>query len=124
MSIESVRLEELGQELGAALASSSEHEAFLEAKTAVENDEEAQKRIREFEQLREEFMMARQVGQANQEDLEAVQEAQQKLHELPVMAEYLAAQSVLQDRLSEINEAISDPLAVDFGGEAGGCCHD
>jgi cell fate (sporulation/competence/biofilm development) regulator YlbF (YheA/YmcA/DUF963 family) len=40
------------------------------------------------------------------------------------MAEYLEAQSELQDRLESVNEAISDPLAVDFGGEAGGCCQD
>jgi cell fate (sporulation/competence/biofilm development) regulator YlbF (YheA/YmcA/DUF963 family) len=40
------------------------------------------------------------------------------------MAEYLEAQAALQDRLETVNEAISEPLAVDFGGEAGGCCQD
>jgi cell fate (sporulation/competence/biofilm development) regulator YlbF (YheA/YmcA/DUF963 family) len=40
------------------------------------------------------------------------------------MAEYLEAQAALQERLETVNEAISEPLAVDFGGEAGGCCQD
>jgi cell fate (sporulation/competence/biofilm development) regulator YlbF (YheA/YmcA/DUF963 family) len=43
---------------------------------------------------------------------------------MPVMADYLDAQDELQERLKRVNEAISGPLAVDFGGEAGGCCHD
>jgi cell fate (sporulation/competence/biofilm development) regulator YlbF (YheA/YmcA/DUF963 family) len=43
---------------------------------------------------------------------------------MPKMATYLDAQEALQDRLESVNEAISEPLAVDFGGEAGGCCQD
>ncbi|WP_101297295.1 YlbF family regulator [Halegenticoccus soli] len=124
MSVETTSLEDLGRELGEAIAGTPEHRAFEEAKEAVENDEEAQERISEFEQLRQEFMVARQTGQATQEGLRKVQRAQQELHALPVMEEYLEAQDVLQERLAEINEAISEPLAVDFGGEAGGCCHD
>jgi cell fate (sporulation/competence/biofilm development) regulator YlbF (YheA/YmcA/DUF963 family) len=40
------------------------------------------------------------------------------------MAEYLDAQEELQDKLESVNMAISEELAVDFGGEAGGCCQD
>jgi len=43
---------------------------------------------------------------------------------MPVMEEYLNAQEALQSQLESVNRAISEPLAVDFGGEAGGCCHD
>jgi cell fate (sporulation/competence/biofilm development) regulator YlbF (YheA/YmcA/DUF963 family) len=117
-------LEEMGQELGEAIAATPAYERFAEAKAAVENDAEAQERIQEFQQLRQEFMMARQTGAADQESLEKVQSAQDELHALPVMQEYLDAQSALQDRLEAVNEAISEPLAVDFGGEAGGCCQD
>jgi len=117
-------VEALAAELGAAVADSSTYRRFEEAKAAVQSDEEAQRRISEFEQLRQEFAMAKQAGQADRETMEKVQTAQQELHSLPVMREYVEAQDELQDRLETLNEAISDPLAVDFGGEAGGCCHD
>lgn len=118
------RLEEMGRELGEAVTETPEYAAFEEAKEAVENDDEVQAQISEFESLREEFMFARQTGNATQEGLQKVQSAQEELHSMPVMAEYLEAQEALQTRLEAINEAISEPLAVDFGGEAGGCCQD
>jgi len=124
MSTQTTHLEELGRELGEEIAETPEYRAFEEAKAAVEADEEAQERISEFEQLREEFMFARQAGQATQEDLEEVQRTQEELHSLPVMESYLDAQEELTARLEDVNRAISAPLDVDFGGEAGGCCRD
>ena len=117
-------VEELGRRLGEAIAELPEYGAFEEAKTAVEADPEAQERIREFEQLRQEFVLARSSGEATESDLREIQAAQQELHGLPVMSEYLEAQEALVSRLEGVNEAISDPLVIDFGGEAGGCCHD
>ena len=124
MSIETTRTEDLGRELGEAIAETPEYEAFEEAKAAVEADDEAQELIAEFNEQREQFMVARQTGEASQEDLQTLQQTQNELHSIPAMESYLEAQSELQDRLAEVNEAISDPLAVDFGGEAGGCCQD
>jgi len=120
-------VEALGQELGEAIRELPEYEAFEEAREAVEESEQAQQRIEEFEQLRQEFMAARDTGQATQSDLQTLQElqqAQRELHQLPAMSEYLEAQERLDARLEAVNEAISDPLAVDFGEEAGGCCQD
>ncbi len=124
MSVDAATLEDLGRELGEQIANSPEHKAFIEANEAVENDAEAQEMIREFEQLRHEFMLDREAGRADRQSMRNVQEAQRDLHNLPVMAEYLDAQQALQDRLASVNEAISDEIAVDFGGEAGGCCQD
>ena len=124
MSVETAPLEDLGRELGEKIADSPEHEAFVEANEAVENDAEAQELIREFEQLRHEFMVDREAGRADRESMRKVQEAQRNLHNLPVMEEYLDAQAALQERLESVNMAISEELAVDFGGEAGGCCQD
>jgi cell fate (sporulation/competence/biofilm development) regulator YlbF (YheA/YmcA/DUF963 family) len=124
MSTQTDRLEALGRELGDAIAQTPEYEAFEEAKAAVENDDEVQAKISEFHSLRDEFVFARQTGEATQEGLRKVQAAQQELHSEPVMAAYLDAQDELQTRLESVNEAVSEPLAVDFGGEAGGCCHD
>jgi cell fate (sporulation/competence/biofilm development) regulator YlbF (YheA/YmcA/DUF963 family) len=124
MSVETTSLEQMGRDLGSAIAETDEYQRFEEAKTAVEADDEAQAHIREFNQLREEFMLARQTGNATQEGMQKLQEKQQELHGLPVMSEYLEAQAALQSRLETVNEAISEPLAVDFGGEAGGCCQD
>ena len=120
MSVETAQPEELGRELGELIATLPEYEAFAEAKAAVENDEQTQQKVEEFEQVRQEFMVLRQ----SQEDLEEVQQLQTELNEMPLMAEYLEAQEELQDRLEAVNKAISEPLAVDFGGEAGGCCND
>ncbi len=118
------RVDELSVELGEAIEAMPEYEAFAEAKEAVENDEEAQERITEFEEFREEFMLARQTGEATQEDLRELQRKQERLHDIPVMAEFLKAQNELELRLQEINEQISAPLKVDFGQKAGGCCED
>ncbi|MFB6126972.1 MAG: YlbF family regulator [Halolamina sp.] len=117
-------VEELGRELGRRIAETPEYERYAEAEAAVEADDEAQRRIEEFERLREEFTVARQTGQADQETVRKVKAAQAELHELPVMEEYLAAQEALETKLEAVNEAVSAPLSVDFGGEAGGCCHD
>jgi cell fate (sporulation/competence/biofilm development) regulator YlbF (YheA/YmcA/DUF963 family) len=40
------------------------------------------------------------------------------------MSEFLEAQSEVELRLQELNELVSEPLAVDFGQTAGGCCED
>lgn len=116
--------ETLARELGAAITDLPEYRRYEEAEAAVEADEEAQAKISEFEQLRQEFALARQTGKADDTAVEKVRQAQNELHSLPVMEAYLDAQDDLRDRLETLNEAISEPLSVDFGGEAGGCCQD
>lgn len=117
-------VEDLGRQLGEAIRDLPEYDAFTEAKAAVEADEDLQAEIREFEQFREEFMLARQTGEATQEDLRELQRRQEELHDIPTMADFLQAQNELELRLQEINEIVSDPLSIDFGQKAGGCCED
>ncbi|MFC7141776.1 YlbF family regulator [Halosimplex aquaticum] len=117
-------LDALARELGERIAEMPLYERYQEAKEEVEADEELQEEIREFEQIREEFMLARQTGEATRDDLRTLQDAQEELHEKPKMSEYLEVQNELELRLQELNEIISDPLTVDFGGKAGGCCED
>ncbi|WP_123534652.1 YlbF family regulator [Halosimplex salinum] len=114
----------LARELGDTIAEMPLYERYQAAKEEVEADEELQEEIREFEQIREEFMLARQTGEATREDLRTLQDAQEDLHEKPKMSEYLEVQNELELRLQELNEIISEPLTVDFGGKAGGCCED
>jgi len=121
---EQATIEDLGRELGERIAQTQEYERFESARDAVQRDEEVQAKIDEFEQLRAEFMQARETGQATNSGLQKVQAAQDELHSMPVMREFLDAQEDLNDALEAVNEAISEPLAVDFGGEAGGCCQD
>jgi len=116
--------DELARELGEAITDLPQYQRFVEAKEVVEGDEEIQAEIREFEQVREEFMLARQAGEATSDDLRELQSAQMELNDIPEMSEYLAAQSELELRLQELNEIVSEPLAVDFGQKAGGCCED
>jgi cell fate (sporulation/competence/biofilm development) regulator YlbF (YheA/YmcA/DUF963 family) len=123
-SDEQAEIEDLGRELGERIARTAEYERFEAAREAVQRDEEVQAKIDEFEQIRAEFMQARETGQATNSGLKKVQEAQAELHSMPVMSEFLDAQEELTDTLEAVNEAISEPLAVDFGGEAGGCCQD
>jgi len=118
------RVEKLATEFGEAITALPVYQRFEEAKTAVESDDEAQAAIEEFESIREEYMLARQTGQADQEALRELQAAQEELHDLPVMSEYLEVQSELELRLQELNEIVSEELAVDFGEKAGGCCED
>ncbi len=115
---------ELASDLGEAITQLPTYQEFLEAKARVEESEEAQQKVQQFEQLREEFMLARQTGNATNEDLRELQAAQEELHDVPVMSEFLELQSELELELQELNEMISAPLAVDFGEKAGGCCQD
>ena len=124
MSTQVSQLEELGRELGEAIADTPAYERFEEARAAVQDDDDAQAKIAEVERLRDEFVSARETGQATQEHVAKLQAAQNELHSMPVMEEYLNAQEALQSQLEDVNRAISDPLSVDFGGEAGGCCQD
>jgi len=117
-------VDELATQLGEAITELPAYEEFREAKRAVESDEELQEEIREFERLREEFMMARQTGEATNDDLRELQRTQEELHEKPKMAEFLQAQSEIELKLQELNELVSEPLEVDFGQKAGGCCED
>ncbi|MFW5935508.1 MAG: YlbF family regulator [Halolamina sp.] len=117
-------VEDLGAELGERIAATDEYERFEAAKRAVEESEEAQLRIAEFDSLRAELTTARQTGDADQELVDEVRQAQHELHSLPEMAEYLEAEEELQARLQAVNNAISSELVVDFGGEAGGCCRE
>ncbi len=118
------RPEELAGELGAAIADTAEYEKFVETKSTVEQSPDAQEAVREFERLRDEFMQARQMGEATQEDLKTLQGAQQQLHEVPEMAAFLEAQEALDARLERINETIATNLAIDFGDRIGSCCQD
>lgn len=121
---ESPAVTDLARDLGEAITDLPEYEAYEDARERVERDEDAQRKIDEFEGLRQEFMLARQTGEATQEDLRELQRAQQELHEIPAMAAYLEAQAELDARLEAVNEAISEPLSMDFGEQAGGCCQD
>ncbi len=117
-------VEALAHELGEAITELPVYRQFEDAKAAVEADEAAQEAIREFEQIREEYTLARQTGRADESDLRELQAAQEDLHEIPVMKEFLQAQNDLELRLQALNEEISEQLLVDFGEKAGGCCQD
>ena len=122
--IDDDHVDQLAAELGESIAQLPVYQEYLQAKAKVENDADAQRAIEEFEQLREEFQMARQTGQATQEDLRKVQEAQEELHDIASMSEYLEIQNELEGRLAQINDLVSEQLEVDFGEKAGGCCQD
>jgi len=114
----------LARELGDAITGLPEYQGYLDAKAAVESDQQAQERIEEFEQVREEYLVARQTNQAEDSDKQALTDAKRRLHALPVMKTYLRKQAALENRLQELDDLISQPLAVDFGEQAGSCCQD
>jgi cell fate (sporulation/competence/biofilm development) regulator YlbF (YheA/YmcA/DUF963 family) len=116
--------ETLGRTLGEAIAELPAYQEFEEAKAAVEADDRLQEQIRAFERRREEFGAARARGETDEEDVAELKRAQEELHAHPKMSAYLDAKSQLQTRLESVNEAVSEPLVVDFGGEAGGCCQE
>jgi len=115
---------ELGRELGAAISDLKAYRVFEAKREAVESDDDLQRQMDAFEEKRRELMLARQTGEATHEDMTELKRLQQELHSMPTMAEFLRAREALADRLETVNEAISEPLEVDFGEEAGGCCQD
>lgn len=116
--------ERLATALGEAITDLPEYQAYLDAKADVEADEQARERIEEFEQVRQEYMLARQTNRAEESDRRALRDAKQRLHALPVMKTYLRKQAALETRLGELDDLISEPLTVEFGQQAGGCCQD
>lgn len=117
-------VEALGQRLGQAIARLPEYDRFERAQQAVKDSDEAQAAIESFEQQRETYLLARQHGEAEPDDVRDLQRAQQELHTMPVMQEYIEAQRDLETRLAAVNDAVSDGLALDFADAAGSCCHD
>lgn len=114
----------LAQCLGNAITDLPAYRRFMEMQKAVANSEEAQKKITEFEQIRQEFMLSRQTGDVSEEQLQELQTTKAELNSIPEMADYLEAQSQLDAQLTELNDIISHPLAVDFGQKAGSCCEE
>lgn len=117
-------IESLAETLGEAISELPEYQRFQETQREVREDDEAQTQVDEFEEIREEYMQARQRGEATNEDLRQLQAAQEELHDLPVMSDFLQAQNALELRLQALNEHISAPLDVDFAEKAGGCCNE
>lgn len=115
---------DLGRQLGDAITDLEAYRVFEQKSEAVENDDDLQAKMDAFEEKRRELMLARQTGEATHEDMAELKDLQQDLHSTPTMAEFLRAREALVDRLETVNEAISEPLEVDFGEEAGGCCQD
>lgn len=124
MTTELTDVESAAETLGEAIATLPEHERFERARRAVEESDTAQRKIDRFEALQQEYQLAKRFDQETEADLERLRSVQEELHALPVMEEYLAAQSALQDRLESINRAVSSPIAVDFASQVGGCCQD
>jgi len=116
--------EAIAERLGDTIADTDAYRRFDEARTEVQQSETAQERIATFEERREAYVLAERAGEADEAAREAVEAAQTELHSLPVMQRYLDAQEALRERLGAVNDAISDPLSVDFADEAGSCCHD
>lgn len=114
----------LAEELGEAITELPAYEEFIEAKEAIQADPNLQREMESFERLREEFLMAREAGTATNDDLRELQSAQEELHADPKMTGYLRAKSDIELRLQEIDHIISEPLEVEFGQTAGGCCQD
>lgn len=116
---------DLARKLGEAITELPEYQEFADAKRRVENSEELQNRIGEFEQLRQDFMLAQQTGEATQEDVTKIQRVQDEIDSHPFMEEYNEAMTDLTVRLADVNFAISEPLPFEFADEAGGsCCED
>lgn len=111
-------------QLGEAIASMPAYQSYLDARAAVAEDAELQTRIEGFEERRDAFLQDRRAGDATQDDVAALRQAQRDLHSDPTMSRYLEAKERLQNRLESVNAAISEPLEIDFGVEAGGCCQD
>ena len=81
MSVETTpaeRATDLAEELGAVITEMDAYQRFVETKQAVEADDEAQAKIREFERVREEFMLARQSGNATNDDLRELHHLQDR----------------------------------------------
>ena len=107
------------------LASSREFQEFHSTQEKLNQDEEAQSLLKQFQQKQREFQEARMRGGGfSGEAVSEVERLQLKLQSNPTIMEWASAQQDAIGLIQETNQVISEAAGLDFGqsSSSGGPC--
>jgi cell fate (sporulation/competence/biofilm development) regulator YlbF (YheA/YmcA/DUF963 family) len=118
------RLQQAAERLGQALRASAPLTAHLDANAALEADAEATGLLDAIAQRQAELRVKQNDGGLTEADVDALRALQFRVQTQPSIAAYLETNQDLRALLSQVNQEISQLLAVDFAGLArkSGCC--
>ncbi len=118
------RLQRAAERLGQALRASAPMRAYFDANAALEADAEATGLLDAVARRQAELRVKQNDGGLTEADLDALRALQSRVQAQPTIAAYLQTSQSLRALLSQVNQEISQLLAVDFAGLArkSGCC--
>lgn len=108
------------------LHNSSEFQAFLNAEQAMHQDSDAQRVIRDFQQMQQIAQQARFFGGMKPEEMDRLRQLQHVMLETPAVKKFVQAQEQLVGFFQELADIISETIEMDFSAACapagGGCC--
>jgi cell fate (sporulation/competence/biofilm development) regulator YlbF (YheA/YmcA/DUF963 family) len=118
------RVQQAAERLGQALRASVPMRAHIDANAALEADAEATGLLDALAQCQAELRVKQNDGGPTEADLDALRTLQSRVQAQPTIAAYLQTGQGLRALLAQVNQEISQSLAVDFAGLArkSGCC--
>ena len=118
------RLQQAAERLGQALRASVPARAHFDASANLEADVEATSLLDAIARRQAELRVKQNDGGLTEADIDALRALQSRVQTQPSIAAYLQTNQDLRALLSQVNQEISQLLAVDFAGLArkSGCC--
>jgi Protein of unknown function (DUF964). len=113
----SENIEDLAKSLGAEIEKLTEYNEYLDAVEKYDNNTEAQEKLSELRRLENEIIAAHERDEPHSEHKEKHAEYEQlseELAELDVVSSYYDTVEELEERLSDINDDISEGLKLNF----------
>ncbi|MDZ7265220.1 MAG: YlbF family regulator [candidate division KSB1 bacterium] len=107
------------------LHNSSEFQAFLNAQQAMGRDSDAQRAIRDFQQMQQKAQQARFFGGLKPDEMDRLRYLQKTVLETPAVKKFVQAQEQLVGFFQELAGIISETIEMDYSAAcapAGGCC--
>lgn len=98
---------EMAIELGQKLSTTEEYQKVLETQRAVAQDKDARAAVKEFQELQKSYQRMQMMGhQLTPDNLKMLEEAEKKASANSLVKEYLDAQAVFYEVVSEVNVKI------------------
>ena len=94
------------RELGKSIKESEEYRDLVEAQKMLDNDEETQAMLKEFDAKRNEIETKQMVGQDIKEDLENLESMEKEIMERESMKKYAEAEERFKNLIDEANKEI------------------
>ncbi|MTI80915.1 MAG: YlbF family regulator [Firmicutes bacterium] len=99
-------LEEKANELGAFIKETNEYKEVKEKQSALFDNEDAMQLLTEFNKLQAQNHKKQQAGQVTQEDMKAVEQAELRMLENPLIKDFHESQVKFQRVLNEVMKMV------------------